>query len=115
MALIKRKQRTRKQLIEFVNQSEFLSKEEKDEWLMLAEHLKQEEIDLTVNYFIQTHKEEEEFKLLQLFKNNLGDVYKAEITKISNKAKKEMTQEEEKYQQSQEEPLEDILDKLNKL
>jgi hypothetical protein len=107
----KTKTELKKELIEVINSSAYISDFNKLEWEGMVNTMTVKQLKEAYVYFSKSKTEEDDFKLKLLFKAKLGDKYKSDIKQITEKFKKESIKKEEKVKTN----ADDILKKLDNI
>ena len=102
-------------LKELINSIDFLTEQQKYEWILVSDILNETEINSVYDEFIKAQEQENEVKLEAIFKAGLGEEYKEKIKEISAGFKNTARKKEEEYQSKQDGGAEDILNKLDNL
>jgi hypothetical protein len=79
------KTKTKKEVKELIQFSNFLPNGEKKEWLALVDTLNQDELDATYDHFKKRIQKENEIKLKLIVKGGLEKKLLTEVKKISKK------------------------------
>ena len=111
----KTKNKTKSQLKKKIQSAKYLPEDEKSEWLKIADSLNQEQINEVFEEISKSNKEEYEFALKVLVKNDKGKEILSMSKEITDKFKKQALAKQESHIKGKEEKPEEILQKLNQL
>ena len=113
--IAKKQIKIRTELLNLISSVDFLTEEQKSEWIDFVNILNEDQVKSVYDEFIQAQEQENDLKLEEIFKAGLGEEYKAKIKEISARFKTEGRKKEEEYQSKQGGGTEDILNKLDNL
>lgn len=89
--------KTKAQLKELIDQADYLSSEQKEDWFDLLEGLNQEQIDEVYNHFNESIKKERDFMLKLLIKSGMKDKYLKNVKEFTKKFVSKLIRKETIY------------------
>jgi len=112
---VKKQKKIKEEFLSLLLSVDFLTEEQKSEWVMTVNVMNDEEINLAYSIFKEKQSQEDDLKLNLIFNAGLGEVYKSKIKEMARKFKTKSRKKEEEYLIEKEGGTESILNKLNNI